>query len=157
MAPIWLAFPDHPGIHEQLPSVRKLNGAARETAVPVINLIRSQRGRKVFPVQQVLAHRMPPVHGSPIGVIRIVLVKHMVFPLIPGKTVGIIHPSGACGQMERRPFLFGYHLLESLLVLARFPQCLACHHILHTPVLYFAKDGHPVTLLQRAERPPRLT
>ena len=79
-------------IHKQMPSVRKHHGAARKTPIPVILHIRRQGCRQMLPMQQVPAHSMPPVHGAPEGAIRVILIEHMVFPLIKGKSIRVIHP-----------------------------------------------------------------
>ena len=74
-AAVFLTRPDHTRIHEQLSAVRQGQGASGEAPVPVIGLVRRKRRGKVFPVQQVTAHRMSPVHGPPLGLIGIVLIK----------------------------------------------------------------------------------
>ena len=89
-----LGCPYHSGIHQKLPAVGKFDCAAGKTAVPVISLIRRQRGGQVVPVQQIRAHRMPPVHGTPFGIIRVILIEHVIPAFIIRKSVGVIHPAG---------------------------------------------------------------
>ena len=110
-----LPFSQHAGIHQQLTAVIHCDCTAGEAAVPVISFIRSQRRRKIFPVQKIVAHRMSPVHRSPLGIIRIILVEHMIFSAIIRKPIGIVQPARAHGQMKIRPFLLCYHLSRQLL------------------------------------------
>jgi len=77
-----LPFPEHTGIHQQMPAVRKRYRAPGETSVPVTGVIRRKCRRKVFPVQEVTAYRMSPVHRSPFCFIRIILIKHMILPIV---------------------------------------------------------------------------
>ncbi len=113
---VCLALLDHACVHQKLPAVRKRNRAAGKASVPVIDFIRSQRRRKIFPMQEIRAHRMPPVHGAPVGII-----EHVVLPVMPGEAVGIVHPPGPGGQMEARPLLERNRFPESFLVFTRFP------------------------------------
>ena len=43
-------------------------------------------------MKQVIAYRMAPVHGPPLGGVGIMLEKGMVFSLEKAKAVGIVHP-----------------------------------------------------------------
>ena len=92
------------GIHQKLPSVRKFNGAAGETAVAVIIRIGRESGRKPFPADEILCFHMSPVHRTPLRIIGVVLEKQMIFALIRRKAVGVIDPTDTACQMEQRLF-----------------------------------------------------
>ena len=103
VAPIRLILLDHACIHQQMFAIGQHDSTARKTAVPVIIRIRRHCRRQLFPVQQILAHCMAPVHGTPIGTERMILIEHMIFPFVIRKTVGVVHPSHPRGQMKIRP------------------------------------------------------
>jgi hypothetical protein len=50
---------------------------------------------------------MPPVHRTPAGVIKVVLIKQVIRSLIVGKTIGIIHPPHLGCYVEQGTF-FGF-------------------------------------------------
>ena len=85
-------FLHHAGVHEHVPSVLHGHCAAGKASISVIRGIRRQRRRQILPVQQIFGGRMPPVHRPPVGVIRVVLVKEMILPFVPRKSVGVVHP-----------------------------------------------------------------
>ncbi len=111
----------HACVHQHMPSVRQGQGAARETAVPVAGFVRGHSRREIGPVEQVAAHRVSPVHGTPVGVVGMVLVKEVVAALIPGKAVGVVQPAHPGGQMERGTGLPGDQFLPGLLIAAGVP------------------------------------
>ena len=76
-----------------------LHRTAGKYPLGVIGLIRRHRRRQIFPADQILSYRMAPVHGIPCGSVRIILVKQMVYSLISGKSVGIVHPSRRDGEV----------------------------------------------------------
>ena len=133
----------HAGIHQQQSPVRQFDGIAGKTAVPVIGFVRRQGGREILPVEQVFAYRMAPMHRPPYRIVGMILVKHMVFPFIVTKAVGIIHPARAGGQVESRPVFGRDHLPESLLVFTCFAQCLAIHR--YIPPYMFVISFHSLT------------
>ena len=90
------------GVYQKLLAVRQFDGAAGPAAVRVVPLVRGERGRQVAPVQQVRAYGVAPVHIVPLGFVGVVLIKEMIFPLIIGETVGVVHPAHAGRQMELR-------------------------------------------------------
>ena len=138
IASVGLTLLGYSRIHQQLPAVRKREGTPRKTPVPVIDFIGCQRRRQILPVQQILTHRMSPMHGPPEGIIRMILIEHMIFSIIPGKSVWIIHPSDAGRQMEIRPLFLRNSLSKSFLVFTSLPQCLTCHINFHDPFLFFS-------------------
>ena len=93
------------GIHKQVPSVIHGDGASGKTALVVIYLIGRHGCRQRRPVKKVHTDRMSPVHGSPHGRIGIILIEHVELALIVAKTIWVIHPAAAGGQMEKRPFI----------------------------------------------------
>ena len=92
-SPVCFPLSQYTRVHQQLSAIGKFNGTSGKAAVSVIDFIRSKCSRKVLPVQKVFADCMSPVHGAPDGFIGMILIKHMVFSLIVGKTIGIIHPA----------------------------------------------------------------
>ncbi len=126
---IFLTLLDNTGVHQQLPAVGKRQRTSRKAPVSVVRLVRRQRCREMFPVEQIAAHRMSPVHRSPFGLIGIILVKHMVHSIVIRKSIRVIHPPNPRAQMKIRAFLPRNTFFNSLLILARLAQCLACHKI----------------------------
>ena len=107
------------GIHQKLASIRKLHCTSGKAAIPVIRLIRCQSRGEILPVQQIFTYCMSPVHGPPIWVIRMILVKKMIFSVIIRKSIGIIQPSHPGREMEFRTILFFDSLFVGLLISAR--------------------------------------
>ena len=95
------------GVHQQLPPVGELDRTAGEASVFVIGHIGRQRAGEKLPVQQIAAHGMAPVHRPPVRVIGVILIEHVVLPLIPGKTVRIVHPSDPGREMKERAIPVG--------------------------------------------------
>ena len=91
------------GIHQSLTPVRHLYGTARKTPGIIILFIRCDRRRKPLPAHQVPGLDMSPVHRTPLCIVGIILIKKMVFALIYGKTVGVIHPADTRNNMKKRP------------------------------------------------------
>ena len=60
----------------------------------VIAFTWSQRKRQVFPMYQIPAYRVPPVHTGPESFIWVVLVEKMIFSLVEDQPVRIIEPAG---------------------------------------------------------------
>jgi hypothetical protein len=56
------------------------------------------------------------MHGTPVGVIGVILVKHMVFSIIIGKSVGVVHPAHTGGQVQGGASLRGNKTLLFLLI-----------------------------------------
>ena len=88
------------GVHEQLPPVLQLQGAAGEAAVLVHLRIRRQRRRQPLPADEVLCLDVAPVHGAPVVGIGVVLEKKVVLSLVDGKAVGIVDPADGAGDMK---------------------------------------------------------
>ena len=66
--------------------------AARKNAVLIVALGGIEGYPQVLPMDQVAAHRMAPVHGTPAGGVGEVLVKKVVLTSIIDKAVGIVDP-----------------------------------------------------------------
>ena len=104
-------FPVHSCIHKQLSAVLQLYGTSGKAAHFIVILVWCQCCREIVPMQQILTYHMPPVHAVPMCVIWIVLIKQMVFSLIAGKSIGIIHPSNIRSYMKSRS-VFRFNLLS---------------------------------------------
>ena len=76
-------FPCNARIHEQLTPVGKGHGGTGKTSVTVKGTIRSHSGGEILPVKQIITDGVSPVHGSPMGIVRVILIKQMVTSLIP--------------------------------------------------------------------------
>ena len=48
---------------------------------------------QMFPVHQILAHRMSPVHVAPHRAVRIILIEQVILTIFIYQSVGIVHPS----------------------------------------------------------------
>ncbi len=55
--------------------------------------ITGQGNRKMFPMNQVTAYGMPPMHISPYRTVRIILKVKMIFAILINQSVRIIHPT----------------------------------------------------------------
>ena len=69
-----------------------LQGAPGKNTISVISLGREYRNSQMFPMHQVFADRMSPVHGPPPGTIGKILIKQMVVSLVVYKAVGVVYP-----------------------------------------------------------------
>jgi hypothetical protein len=54
----------------------------------------------MFPMDQIPAHSMPPVHRSPYSAVGIILVKQMIFLIIINQPVWVVHPVGFGREMK---------------------------------------------------------
>ena len=127
LLPAAAPLPAHAGIHEKLPPVGKLHGAAGKAAVAVILLVRGQGAGQALPADEVLRFRVAPVHGAPVCPVGVVLEKQMIFPPIDRKAVRVVDPADAARQMKRRQKRFR-DLRQALpLILARAAQKLTFH------------------------------
>jgi hypothetical protein len=84
------------------------------------------------------------VHGTPVGIVWIILVEQMILPLVNGKTVGVIHPSDSGYYMKKRPFLPGDPVSVNLFIISGLFQLrihpLSC--LLAYPVIIPLKHGN---------------
>jgi hypothetical protein len=60
----------------------------------------------MFPMYQIGAHCMAPMHWAPDSTIGIILIKQMVFPLKIYEAIRIVHPFRLRRKMKLRPVLF---------------------------------------------------
>ena len=90
----------HTCVHQQMTPVGQFHRAAGEAAVPVIVGIRSQCRGQTLPADKVAGLYMAPVHGTPFGIVGVVLKKQMVLALVRSKAVGIVDPADTAGHME---------------------------------------------------------
>ena len=70
-----------------------LHSTAGKTAAAVVGLGRIQGDSLFLPVHQILADSMSPVHSAPLRCVGKALVKQMILPLVPDKSVRIIDPA----------------------------------------------------------------
>ena len=83
---------DVTGVHQiKLPVF--FNRAAGKTAVLVVKSVRSDRDGEMFPLEKIFTRHVSPMHGSPFGGVRVVLIKEMVFAVVKAKPVRIVHPA----------------------------------------------------------------
>jgi hypothetical protein len=59
----------------------------------------------MFPMDQISANSMSPVHRSPYSAVGIILIKQMVFIIKINQTVWVVHPVGFGGEMKLRSVL----------------------------------------------------
>ena len=76
--------------------------------------IRCYRNGAVFPVYEVFADSVSPVHVSPFGAIRVVLVKKMVFTVFIDHSVRVVHPSVKGREVIGRTKLFTVGRIEGV-------------------------------------------
>src|SRR5262249_486249 len=73
---------------------------------PVSIGARTDRLADLFPMHQVAAHRVAPVHVSPIPTTGIVLKEEMIFAILVYQPVGVVQPPASGGKMESGPACF---------------------------------------------------
>ena len=61
----------------------------------------------LFPMDKVTTDRMSPVHISPHGAVRIILITEVVDPVFIKHSNRIVHPSVRRGMMVRRTIIVG--------------------------------------------------
>jgi hypothetical protein len=66
-------------------------GAGKDVSLPLVQRGR-QRNRQVFPMDQVTADGMPPVHGTPHGAAGMKLIEEMIFASVIYQTIWIVQP-----------------------------------------------------------------
>ena len=115
------------GIHQQLPPVRQLDGAAGETAGGVVVSVRSHGRREALPADEISGLHMSPVHGTPLVGVGVVLIKEVVLPLVDGEAVGVVHPADGGCDVEGRPLAGGDMGAVLGLKVSGLLQCFACH------------------------------
>ena len=76
--------------------------AARENVLFARLPRRPERDRQMFPMDQVAAARVAPVHVSPVVAVRIVLIEQVVITAVKNGAVGIVHPVGRRQEMVAR-------------------------------------------------------
>ncbi len=93
-----------------------LDGAAGAAAADdLVGLVRDKRDRQGLPFHEILRRDVTPVHGSPAGLIRIMLKKQVAFAPVPDETVRVIAPAGRDGNMILRSVGFFFAHLRSFL------------------------------------------
>ena len=141
---VLLALLAHAGVHQQLPAIRKLDGAAGEAAVLVVGHVGRQSRGQPLPADEIAGLEMAPVHRPPHGLVGIVLVKQVVLALVDGEAVGIIDPADGPRDVKFRALFFRYigHVLG--FKIPRLLQSLADHmRLLLVVVCYLNKMGFP--------------
>ena len=113
---ICLLYSGNSGIYKYMLSIC-FDRTSGKTSCLIIFLIRCNRCRKLLPADHIISHTMSPMHWSPLSLIWIVLIEQMYFPIIYGKTIRIIDPSGRCRNMEQWFGRFLYiHLFFCLII-----------------------------------------
>ena len=69
---------------------------------------------QMFPMHQVFADRMSPMHISPFRAVRIILKIQMIFSIFIHQSVGIIHPAIERSMMVNRAELFRIGCIKSI-------------------------------------------
>ncbi len=79
------------------------HGTPREAAILIgAFLAWRKRDRQIFPVHEIIADSMPPVHRSPVRAVWVVLVEHVVAATPLNESVWIIEPVCRGGEVVRR-------------------------------------------------------
>ena len=76
--------------------------ACKTTATIVFIRCRRERKRQIAPVNQITAHRVPPVDALMPSAQRVVLIKHVHLPLPLNEAIGIIQPVGRRQKVKGR-------------------------------------------------------
>ena len=90
-------------------------GTTGETVRLTSLLGRPERDGEMFPVHEVLAARVAPVHVSPLVAVGIMLVEDVVIPLVIDRPVGIVHPLCRRAEMVNRSSWVTFRLGNSRL------------------------------------------
>ncbi len=80
----------------------------------------------LFPMNQILAYSMPPMHISPFGTIRIILKAQIIDTILIKKSTGIIHPTIHRCMVENRTIVIGIYHIPSI----RQPHLSKCNIVL---------------------------
>ena len=92
----------HTGVHQRHHAI-VYNRAARKHASRIRATRHGcERDRQMLPGYQIIAHRVTPVHGIPVGTVRIVLIEHVVAVAPADQAVWVVHPAGRRQQVIHR-------------------------------------------------------
>ena len=72
----------------------------------IAEAVRCEGDGQVFPVHQVTADGVPPVHGPPNGFLGVVLIEEVVFAVVIDKPVGVVHPMFGRREVDLRAIHF---------------------------------------------------
>ena len=65
-------------------------------------IIRAEGNRKMFPVNEIGAHRVAPMHRTPPRTFRVVLKEKVILTLVEHQPVGVVEPVLLRGEVEAR-------------------------------------------------------
>ena len=105
--------------------------AAGKATVPIERIAGCQGNGFMLPVHQIVACHMSPMHGPPMFIVRIVLIKHMIEAVAVGETVGIVHPACRRREMISRVKTRFTLLFQLVLSLAGTLKRLVFYHGMH--------------------------
>ena len=74
-------------------------GEAAALLVHLIRLARHERRRKLCPVQQIAADRVPPARLAPGQTEGVILIENVVFALVPDQSVRVVDPARLAHKM----------------------------------------------------------
>ena len=69
---------------------------------------------QMFPVHQVFADRMSPMHISPFGTVRVILIIQMIFSIFINQSVSIVHPTIEGSMVVNRTKLIRIGCIECI-------------------------------------------
>ena len=92
---------DKAGIHEPKSAVVH-HCTTREATVLITIVTGCESNGKIFPVGQIIADNVSPMHRSPPDIIRVMLEKRMVLTVIINQSVRIVYPAPLTGYVKNR-------------------------------------------------------
>ena len=97
-APILIAYARIQKI-QSLSHDQRAAGEAAALLMHLIRLARHERGRKLRPVQQIAADRVPPARLAPGQTEGVILIENVVFALVPDQSVRVVDPARLAHKM----------------------------------------------------------
>src|SRR5262245_48965219 len=80
------------GVEEHQLAVGGLCSRPRKCMLLAAALCGPERDRLVFPIDEVLAAKVAPMHVSPTVAVRVVLVEDVIVAVVVDEAVGVVHP-----------------------------------------------------------------
>jgi len=96
----------HPGVME-IHRIADAHGAAGKDAGGVVGMVGEKRERAMFPVHEITADGVAPVHVAPVGAVGVVLIEQVKHAVELHEAVRVVDPVLRSGEMRRRAMGIG--------------------------------------------------
>ena len=109
-----------PRVHEIKLAVLFDSGAAKATAALFVRLFGLEGNGQVFPIGEVVADDVPPMHGTPLRRVGVMLIEEMILPFVKAHAVRVVTPAKRRRNVIARIPAGVRHLRKSFVVLNLF-------------------------------------